>query len=385
MEEKETGNGPITYSLASGDENSDQYYHEIARFTDSVLDVMGDIPVEGIMTHIEEEMVESLRTREEYLLDLLTMGTLLRVYGMKALLVADLPKDDLKRVARLRIILPSQRHVLDRIKGDLSTRLLSFDQETDHLNVDPTVESLHHLIDYLEATGEFDEECHRLVLWERYFGSLDLDEASNWIEIIQTTAEWFEHQSLNALGKYTEHVNRYLSGEWKARTGLEDIIFCGRRRVEYHLNMVGAEIMNRSFRDEFEKKILKVVLLPTCMSDPEMKCMAVEGEMGIECRGCTSSCIVNELRKMGEEKGFLVIMAAHGSSVMKDPSIMDEIGVLGVACVLNLLPGGWKARRMGVPAQCVLLDECGCRNHWDENGVPTIINIEYFKKIMGGF
>jgi len=376
---------PITYSLTPEDGTSDRYYESVSRFTNSVLDVMNDIPVEQIIEFIVSCKIEEPRQKEEYLLDLLMMGTLLRTYGRKARLVRNIPKDELKWVSRLRSVKPSQRDVLDTIKGELSTTILAADPDAGFEDVGPSMENLHYLIDYLEATGEFDEECLRLDKWSRFLHSLDLDEASGWLRVAMTTAEWFEHQSLNSLGKFTEHVEGFLRTGLKEHLFKEDIIFCGRRRVEYHLNMVGAEIMNRSFREDFEKRPLKVVLLPTCMSAMGVNCKAVSGEMGMLCKGCSSSCIVNNLTRMGEEKGFQVIMAAHGSSVMKDPSLMENIGVVGVACVLNLLSGGWKARRMGIPAQCILLDFCGCRNHWDEAGIPTMLNLTQFKEKIGGF
>jgi len=374
----------IPYSLTSENKTSDLYYNHISRFTDSVIEVLKDIPVEKIIGFVQKGDIEEPRKKEEYLLDLLMMGVLLRVYGRKARLVGNVSKENLKRVARLRSIKPSQRPVLDKIKGNLSTRVLAMDPETEFETVDPSLENIHYLIDYLEATGEFEEECIRLNLWNIFLRSLDLDEASNWIRIALSTAEWFEYKSINALGIYTQYVTDYLKSGFKDHLFREDVFFCGRRRVEYHLNMVGAEVMNRSFKEDFDKKPLKVVFLPTCMSAMGAKCKAVKREMGIQCKGCTSSCIVNKLNKMGEEKGFMVIMAAHGSSIMKDPSLIGNIGVVGVACILNLLSSGWKARRMGVPAQCVLLDQCGCKNHWDDNGIPTMLNISQFKKKIGG-
>jgi len=49
--------------------------------------------------------------------------------------------------------------------------------------------------------------------------------------------------------------------------------------------------------------------------------------------------------------------------------------------IINLLSGGWKAKRIGLIPQCVLLDYCGCK-HWHENGIVTNINInELLSKI----
>jgi len=59
---------------------------------------------------------------------------------------------------------------------------------------------------------------------------------------------WFEARSEAALGRYTPQVEHYLTEIRPHYRWREDVIFCGRRRVEYHLNMVGTETLNRVFR-----------------------------------------------------------------------------------------------------------------------------------------
>ena len=56
---------------------------------------------------------------------------------------------------------------------------------------------------------------------------------------------------------------------------------------------------------------------------------------------------------------------------------------MGIACVSHLISGGWKAKSLGMPPQCVLLDYCGCRKHWHERGIPTDINFGRLLEILG--
>ncbi len=82
-----------------------------------------------------------------------------------------------------------------------------------------------------------------------------------------------------------------------------------------------------------------------------------------------------------------VIMVGHSSSISSqknDTRRLDPgIGVVGVSCVLNLISGGWMLReRGGIPAQCVLLDYCGCKNHWHEEGITTSLNLTYLKELL---
>jgi hypothetical protein len=50
--------------------------------------------------------------------------------------------------------------------------------------------------------------------------------------------------------------------------------------------------------------------------------------------------------------------------------------LVAVACLLNLVPGGYEMRELGLNAQCVLLDYCGCIKHWHPEGFPTDLNID---------
>ncbi|MEJ6949995.1 DUF116 domain-containing protein [Natronospora cellulosivora (SeqCode)] len=67
---------------------------------------------------------------------------------------------------------------------------------------------------------------------------------------------------------------------------------------------------------------------------------------------------------------------------MQKDVLGEDVSIIGVACLLNLLSGGWKAKEMGMPALCVLLDYCGCKNHWDKKGVITNLNYEQLSNIM---
>ena len=73
---------------------------------------------------------------------------------------------------------------------------------------------------------------------------------------------------MDALGRYTPNVEFFLAYSHPAYRWREDFIFTGRQRVEYHLYMVGMEIMNRSFRELFLKAEQKILFVPPCMAAP---------------------------------------------------------------------------------------------------------------------
>jgi len=186
------------------------------------------------------------------------------------------------------------------------------------------------------------------------------------------------------LRQYTANVDNFLAEKHGDHLWNEDVIFCGRKEVEYHLNMVGAEIMNRAFNQEFESRPRKALLLPGCMRISEVICKSEETKLGLRCIGCVKNCNVHQLTDMGEIYGFEVYVISHESSAFSKSSKEDreELGIIGVACVSNLIAGGWKSDSLGIPAQCVLLDSASCKNHWDSNGIPTGINIDHLMKLF---
>jgi hypothetical protein len=102
---------------------------------------------------------------------------------------------------------------------------------------------------------------------------------------------------------------------------------------------------------------------------------------------CTPRCRVHQLKAMGRKHGFAVYLVPHESSVFSGEDgrklIGEGTGIVGIACVSNLVAGGWKATALGLPPQCVLLDHCGCRKHWHDKGFPTDLNMAQLRKVLG--
>jgi hypothetical protein len=167
----------------------------------------------------------------------------------------------------------------------------------------------------------------------------------------------------------------------------EDQIFCGREPVEYHLGMVAAEVMNDGLREEFISRPRKVLLVPTCMRGAHRnQCKAVVREEGIRCAGCDPTCAINRITRRMRSEGVHVYMVPHASGFSRwlerwqsDP----RVGVAAVACMMNILPGGYEMRARGIASQCVPLDYPGCEKHWSEDGgVATSVNEERLLQIV---
>ena len=181
-----------------------------------------------------------------------------------------------------------------------------------------------------------------------------------------------------ALGSYTHGVPAFLAGPYARRGCREDQIFCGRQPVEYHLNMVAAEIMNRGLCDSFDSKLQRAVLVPTCMRGTHAStCRARTFGIDMVCTACDPACAVNQITRCMRALGASVYLIPHSTGFsrwLERWQRMPDHGVVAVACILNILPGGFEMRARGIASQCVPLDYPGCKKHWSTNGIPTSVN-----------
>lgn len=376
----------ITYSLKNGNVNSDDYYKDVSKFTDEVMknaeDLSKDI-IKDFKKYIDESKLEELRTTEEYMLEFLIIGVLWQLYSDDAMSLACFPKKVLTELNELRQKSEDIKTKVDVVRGILSTIFL-MPNDNYNSNAALTYENFDKLINWMSVSGEFNEEVKRFLNWRKYIFHIGEEKTKVFFTIAVTLALYFNARSEAALGKYTSKVDEFLKNEYPRHKWKEDIILCSRQKVEYHLNMVGAEILNRTFTENFLKATKKKLILPVCMRyKGQNECKAKATEEGYVCKHCEAMCRVNKLTKFGERNGFEVLIIPHASSAFKNSNIeYGKVGVVGVACVLNLLEGGYKARRFNMIPQCVILDYCGCKNHWDDKGIVTDINLDKLKKVF---
>jgi hypothetical protein len=373
---------PITYSLSANCGNSKAYYNDVAHFTDSILSQAETrlLPlVRQFESYIDETACESLRTSEEYMLEALTLGVLWNVYAAHAMTFSPILSGVFHGLIALRRRYRWLKPGVDRLRGILTTLFLLPRQDTALRSHPWTAEHIDTFLTWLSVTGEFREEVKRLRTWQHFFETLPEAQIADVLETIIAFARWFQSQAQKALGQYTSHVDVFLqkthprSYRWR-----EDVLFCGRQEVEYHLIMVGAEILNRALRQDFLETPRKAVLLPTCMrARSASDCQARKNGFDITCTGCTSTCRIHQITALGKREGFDVFMIPHSSDFsrwLERWRNTREVGMVGVACVLNLFIGGYEMKDLNIPSQCVLLDYCGCQNHWHQEGIPTDIN-----------
>ena len=177
-----------------------------------------------------------------------------------------------------------------------------------------------------------------------------------------------------------------MSEELSTRPYREDTVQCSRRTLEYHLNMVGAELLNRAWRTDFLACTRHVVVMPGCSRiHQDAACKAKAAQNELKCTHCTRGCAVSAGTRHAERSGgdaFAVIHGSDFSRFLASAALLGgSVGIVGVACASGLLGAGWRAREKGLPAQCVLLNASGCQ-HWTSRVRPTTFDLTELARIL---
>lgn len=379
----------ITYSLKAGENNSDEYYQTIAEFTDEVLET-SQKETGWIISNLNNN-ANAIKDaypgeQELLLLELLSLGVLWKTYMPDALASRPGERGLITWFVRLREINQALKVISDRLRGWL-VGMISLLRKRQSYSATLSMESLRLLLDWLTSSGEFKEEVKRLASWKEHLEGMDEETRERVLRKALDLADWFEATSLERLGKFTINVEPFLANQHKRYRWREDYHFTGRHRVEYHMNMVATELLNRHLRDKFRQAGKKIVIVPPCMkARKEDECEAKATPYGERCQACTPGCRVNQVTHLGEKHGFEVFIIPDELELFADEPGKDKssgkIGLVGVSCPLTNASGGWEMERLGVPAQGLLLDYCGCRYHWHKQGIPTDINFDQLLRLV---
>jgi hypothetical protein len=378
----------LVYDLRGHGGKSDEFYLRVDRFADRVLaevELRAGRVLDGYSLFVQEELKEAPRSRGEYAMEFLTLGQALRRYGSLAERTpgwAVRLTRSLYRLRRAAWLKPAA----DRARAAV-TRLFMLRRTGSNPKAGlPLAEGLPNLIEWLQATGEFEQETLRLNRWRGFLNTLPQVEAESRIKTAVGLADWFRDEAERALGAYTRGVSRFVAGEYAGRGCREDQIFCGKQAVEYHLNMVAAEVMNRGLRGDFKRTRNKAVLVPACMRGAKAaSCKARADGVDLTCTSCDPACAVNRITRSMRALGARVYLVPHSTGFsrwlerwQREP----DTGVTAVACILNILPGGYEMRARGIASQCVPLDYPGCGKHWRREGISTGVNEDRLVRIV---
>ncbi len=325
---------------------NNDYYAKVKEFGDEFLDFTKSFDFKN-----DEESLEAL-----------CIGVYWYLYGTTALDLNSNIHQALANLSEYRRAFPEDKLFIDELRGKLLTKFLFKPYQKNNEKL--TRENLDLLVNFLEATGDYVDQIS-------HFRNFD----HNLDDCLELT-RWFCKNSGKYLGEYTSNLNNYLENNGSNHIMEEDVIFYHGHELEYHLNMLGAEIMNRIFKGDFDKRPRKAIVLPGCMNSNSKKCKARKDRLGHVCTFCNPKCNVYKIAKQYPD--LEVYIVSHESTAFKGAKKEDaeELGIIGVTCVLNLISGGWKSSNLSIPPQCVLLEHVACKSHWLDEDIYGEIDMD---------
>ena len=155
---------------------------------------------------------------------------------------------------------------------------------------------------------------------------------------------------------------------------------------QYHLAMLEIELTNRAFAPAFAGAKRRLAFLPHCLRDLEAHCRAAVTEIDRSCRGCSAKCYVHAVSALLRQHRIepYIWMQANLKKLFRrlreDPG---GLGVLGIACVPELVRGMRMCRKLEVPVVGIPLNANRC-GRWMGTFYPTSVDLEMLRALIAG-
>jgi hypothetical protein len=183
------------------------------------------------------------------------------------------------------------------------------------------------------------------------------------------------------LKKYTgsteEHLKHIpLSKLWDRRIATS--------REQYHLYMLEAELTNRFNILRFRNAGRKVALLPYCLQDFTVDCRSEKVGFDYQCRHCSSGCFQNHASNILRSNNIEPYIWQGGNMKQLAKETLNEkksFGVLGVACLPELINGMRDCRKNNIPVLGLPLNANRCIR-WFGKFYPNSVDLEELGRLV---
>ena len=155
-------------------------------------------------------------------------------------------------------------------------------------------------------------------------------------------------------------------------------------RTAYLFYIVEIELVNRINVSTFNDAPWRMALVAHCLRDFRPDCQAVPGKFEEVCIGCESGCFIGSgtriLEKFGVET-FISVSMDHKELFGRLKREHPNMGVLGIACIPELVMGMRLCEGMGIPAVGIPLDANRC-NRWLAECLETTYSLEQLERLL---
>lgn len=153
---------------------------------------------------------------------------------------------------------------------------------------------------------------------------------------------------------------------------------------QYYLYMIEIALVNRIYKDEFIKCERKIALLPHCLRDLSRKCMSEPSGMDYICKACSKNCYVNSASKILKDfdiEPYIWLTASQRKLFKKETENRTSLGVLGIACIPELVQGMRMCIKKNLPVVGIPLDANRCAR-WMGEFHPNTVNLQKLRELI---
>lgn len=155
-------------------------------------------------------------------------------------------------------------------------------------------------------------------------------------------------------------------------------------RNQYLFSMLEIELTNRINADEFNRAAWRMALIAHCLRDYRADCSASPGEIDEQCGRCDEKCFVCQGSGIMENLGvapFISVTMDHRRLLAGLREEHTDMGVLGIACIPELVTGLRLCERLAIPAVGLPLDLNRCLR-WTGRCLETTFNLQELERLL---
>lgn len=155
-------------------------------------------------------------------------------------------------------------------------------------------------------------------------------------------------------------------------------------KLQYHIYMLEIELTNRLYTNGFRDTDKKIALLPHCLRDFKADCKASSDGFDYRCKHCSKICYQNHVSRLLNNNNIKAYIWMGGNLKKKAQSLKksdETLGILGIACIPELVWGMRKCQKYDIPVVGIPLDANRCIR-WMGSFHENSINLEVLEKLI---
>ncbi len=189
------------------------------------------------------------------------------------------------------------------------------------------------------------------------------------------------HSLNKSLNEYTEKVDEHLKSLPVFKLWDKTL---STTKLQYHLYMLEIFLTNRLYIENFRNTDKKIALLPYCLRDFNVECKSSPDHFDYLCRNCSKNCYQNHVSRLLIKKNIDAYIWMNSDIKKMAKSIYKTnktLGILGIACIPELVAGMRSCQKFNIPAIGIPLDANRCVR-WMGSYNENSVNLEYLEKLV---